>query len=94
MLILQEYNLDWEYIPGKKNIIADQLSWINLEKGTFEVEPESIGKIYYIIKLKKELQDIISKLKIDQEMDTKLIKIRDRILQKDPIITKFFCVYE
>ena len=94
MLILQEYNLDWEYIPGKKNIIADRLSRINLEKGTFEVEPESIGKIYYIIKLKKELQDIISKLKIDQETDTKLIKIRDRILQKDPIITKFFCVYE
>ena len=22
VLILQEYNLDWEYIPGKKNIIA------------------------------------------------------------------------
>ena len=66
VLILQEYNLDWEYIPGKKNIIADRLSRINLEKGTFEVEQERIGKIYYIIKLKRELQEIISKLKIDQ----------------------------
>ena len=27
-------------------------------------------------------------------MDTKLTKIKDRILQSDPIITKFFCVYE
>ena len=81
MSILQEYNLDWEYIPGKKNIIADSLSRVNLEKGTFEVEHESIGKIYYIIKLKRELQEIISKLKVDQRTDPKLIKITDRILQ-------------
>ena len=80
-------------IRDRKNVIADRLSRINLEKGTCEVGPESIEKIYYIIKLKKELQDIISKIKIDQKMDTKLTKIKDRIFQKDPIITKFFSVF-
>ena len=78
----------------RDSVIADRLSRINLEKGTCEIEPESIGKIYYIIKMAKELQDIINKIKTDQQMDTKLTKIKDRILQRDPIITKFFCVYE
>ena len=29
-LVLQEYNISWEYIPGKKNIAADVLSCINI----------------------------------------------------------------
>ena len=38
----------------------------------------------------KELQDIINKIKVDQQRDTKLTKIKQRILQHDPIIMKFF----
>ena len=31
ILALQEYNIRWEYIPGKKNIAADVLSQINVK---------------------------------------------------------------
>ena len=32
ILVLQEYNIQWEYIPGKQNIVADGLSRVNIEK--------------------------------------------------------------
>ena len=38
VLALQKYNIKWEYINGKKNIPADILSHINIEKQTFEGE--------------------------------------------------------
>ena len=44
-LVLQEYNLNWEYIPGKKNIAADTLSRINIRDQTFEGEKETIIKL-------------------------------------------------
>ena len=49
-LTLQEYNLNWEYIPGKKNIAADTLSRVNIGDQTFEGEKETIIKLYHIIK--------------------------------------------
>ena len=48
ILALQEYHITWEYIPGKKNTAADALSRVNLEKGTFDVDREDIGKVYYL----------------------------------------------
>ena len=46
--MLQEYDLKWEYIPGKKNVVADVLSRIDINKQTFEGEKESILKVYHI----------------------------------------------
>ena len=94
VLILQEYNLDWEYVPGKKNIVADGLSRVNLEKGTFEVEQENIGRIYHVLKSREELQEVITKVKEDQNTDPKLIKIRDRIKGNDSTLIPFFCIHE
>ena len=31
ILALQEYNITWEYVPGKQNTVADALSRVNLE---------------------------------------------------------------
>ena len=50
VLALQEYDLQWEYVPGSKNVVADVWSRVNLEEQTFEGEKESILKIYNIIK--------------------------------------------
>ena len=49
ILILQEYNIQWEYVPGKQNIVTDGLSRVNTEKGTYETEQEDIGKVFHII---------------------------------------------
>ena len=47
LLALQEYHITWEYVPGKQNTVADALSRVNLDKGTFEVDREISEK--YII---------------------------------------------
>ena len=57
-LTLQEYNLNWEYIPGKGNIIADTLSRINIRDQMFEGEKETIIKLYYIISNRSDLANI------------------------------------
>ena len=49
ILILQEYNINWEYVPGKQNVVADGLSRINLEKGTYETEQEDIALEEYLV---------------------------------------------
>ena len=38
ILLLQEYDLKWEYTPGKKDVVADVLSRIDINKQTFEGE--------------------------------------------------------
>ena len=48
VLGLQEYHINWEYIPGRKNVVADVLSSINMEKNTFEAEKEEIAKVYHL----------------------------------------------
>ena len=49
VLALQEYNIAWEYIPGKQNIAADVLSRINLQNQTFDGEKEQIAKVYHCL---------------------------------------------
>ena len=80
ILALQEYNITWEYIPGKKNTVADALSRVNLEKGTFEVDREDIGKVYYTVISKKELANILCRIQEEQVTDQKLAQIRDCLL--------------
>ena len=49
VLALQEYDITWEYIPGRKNVAADVLSRINIHDQTFDGEKEQLAKVYYII---------------------------------------------
>ena len=72
VLALQEYNLQWEYIPGKKNVVADVLSRINLEDQTFEGEKESLVKIYNLIKTRSYLEALLVNILIHQQSDPKL----------------------
>ena len=46
ILLLQEYNINWEYVPGRKNAAADVLSRINIQQQTFEGEKEQLVKVY------------------------------------------------
>ena len=69
---LQEYDLKREYIPGKKNVVADVLSRINLEDQTFEGEKESLVKIYNIFKTRADLQALLINIRIHQQSDPKL----------------------
>ena len=62
ILLLQEYNLKWEYIPGKKNVVADVLSRIDVERQTFEGEKESVLKIYHILSSRADLASLLTNL--------------------------------
>ena len=55
ILALQEYNIAWEYVPGKQNTVADALSRVNLESGTFEIEREDVGRVYHVVTAREEL---------------------------------------
>ena len=60
VLMLQEYEINWEYIRGRKNVVADILSRINLDDQTFEGGKEEIAKVYHIMKNRADLETIIS----------------------------------
>ena len=68
--MLQEYNISWEYIPGKKNIAADTLSRINVEDQTFEGEKETVIKLYNIIKSRSNIDNIVQKIGQHQKQDS------------------------
>ena len=63
ILVLQEYNIQWEYIPGKQNMVADGLPRVNIEKGTDEIDQEDTGKVYHIIQSREDLERILNQVK-------------------------------
>ena len=89
--MLQEYNIHWEYIPGKQNIVADVLSRVNIEKGTFDTEQEDIGKVFHIIQSREDLEGILNQVKEQQTTNLKLTAIKERLEQGDPTIIPYYC---
>ena len=82
-LALQEYNINWEYVPGKYNVVADVLSRVNIQNQTFEGERETVAKVYHILKDRTELAEIINKIKLQQKSDEKLSNICKRLIEQD-----------
>ena len=93
-LVLQEYNLNWEYTPGKKNVVADTLSRVNIKDQTYEGEKEAVIKIYHIIKSRTDLANIMKELGRQQEQDSKLNKIRQRLTDKDDHVSQYYCNHQ
>ena len=91
--MLQEYEINWEYKPGRKNVVADILSRINLDDQTFEGEKEEIVKIYHIMESRADLETIISEIKPHQKLDTKLTKLQNRLIESDEKITPYYCTH-
>ena len=91
---MQEYNINWEYVPGKCNIAADVLSRVNIQDQTFEGERETVAKVYHILKDRTELADIINKIKLQQKSDEKLRNICKRLTEQDDRITPYYCMYK
>ena len=92
-LTLQEYNIQWEYIPGKSNIAADVLSRVNINAQTFEGEKETIAKVYHILKNTSELTNILSDINTHQNQDPKVSLIIQRLANNDEKITQFYCTH-
>lgn len=70
-LALQDYNIKWEHVPGKDNIVADVLSRTNPENG--DLRDDSIT--YNILKIMisdAPLKDVFKDIKIKQREDPKL----------------------
>ena len=92
ILVLQVYNIQWEYIPGKQNIVADGLSRVNIEKGTFEIDQEDIGKVYHIIQSREDFERILNQVKEQQNTDPRLKSIKERLEQNDSTLIPYYCI--
>ena len=90
ILLLQEYHINWEYIPGKKNTAADILSRINIQQQTFEGEKEQLVKVYNIIKDRTDLEKITLEISKHQNVDPKIVSIRERILKEEELIVQYY----
>ena len=75
-------------------MVADALSRINLEKGTFERDREDIGKVYYSLAGREELANILSTIREEQALDQKLARVRVRIENNDPMITAYHQLHD
>ena len=84
---------DREYIPGKQNTVADALSRVNLENGTFEIEREDVGRIYHVIIAREELVEVLNKIWEEQSRDQRLSTIRERLINNDAIIVQYYQNY-
>ena len=93
ILLLQEYHINWEYIPGKKNTAADILSRINIQQQTFEGEKEQLVKVYNIIKDRTDLEKITLEIRRHQDVDPKITSIREGIYkEEEPIVQYYNCL--
>lgn len=90
ILALQEYDIDFEYIPGKKNIIADILSRVNTENNEVIIKAESIYRIYNVMCSKDELKNILNNIHEQQNNDKNLNKIINKIKQKDEEVLNYY----
>lgn len=72
ILTLQEYDITWEFVPGKENIIADTLSRINTSNPEYTLQEPEIHKVFTILENNNKLTDIISKLEREQHLDGRL----------------------
>ena len=93
-LTLQEYNIQWEYVPGKSNIAADILSRINVQDQTYEGEKETIAKVYHLLKNKTEFATILTDIRTHQQNDSKIQAILHRLAERDEKITQYYCIHD
>lgn len=93
-LTLQEYNITYEYVPGKKNIVADCLSRVNWNDKTFEAEKGDQLQIFNIRMNILELNNIIQELKRAQQQDEKSLKIKQRIQENDETIQQYYQIHQ
>ena len=50
--------------------------------------------MYHILKDRKDLENIVNKIVLQQEQDTKILNIRKRLMESEAIINKFYCIYK
>ena len=86
----QEYHLKWEYIPGKKNVVADVLSCVNVEEQTFEGEKESVLKIYHLLRTRADLTTLLTNMSTHQQADPKLRNLKTRLEEGDETVAQYY----
>lgn len=69
-------------------MVADGLSRINLEKGTYETEQEDLSKVFSVIKSREDLELIMKQIAEMQNTDLKLRSIKERLENNDPSISR------
>ena len=76
-----------------RNTAADVLSRINIQQQTFEGEKEQLVKVYNIIKNRMDLENIIQEIRRYQNLDPKIMSIRQRVLNEEETIVQFYNIH-
>lgn len=84
------YDLNWEYVPGKRNTVADGLSRIKAEESSFEGKKKEILNIYHVLQDTSGLEKILHDNGQRQLQGDKIKKLVNRIQQNGPKTTPFF----
>jgi hypothetical protein len=66
LLILEEYGVTFEYLPGKKNVVTDALSRLDID--SLKIQEEEVLKL-----LSGSENNSISNIKLTTQMHTNLI---------------------
>lgn len=92
-LALQNFNISWEYIPGKENIVADIISRTDYE-GNVETRNQNEFRILNILREDKFVVAIVNKIKEEQKIDQTVIKIKSKLENGDVNICKYYIIHD
>jgi hypothetical protein len=81
ILTLQNYNIEFEYIKGSENTVADVLSRIDPNQGIIEQRKDKSFRVYEILMSGYQLKEILHNLPGKQIADQRIKKIKDKIKQ-------------
>jgi transposase InsO family protein len=93
-LVLQEYNIEWEFIPGKCNIVADTLSRVSPEGYDDDCKRDQVYKVLVNLKEGDELKEIVEEIRQQQLIDEKLIIIKDKLAIEDECVSEWYSMSE
>ena len=69
-------------------------SRINVQEQTFEGEKEQLVKVYNIIKDRMDLEKITQEIRRCQNVDPKIISIRERMLKEEETIIQYYKIHK
>lgn len=93
ILALQNFNIDWEHVAGRENVIPDILSRTDFDGG-YESRNKNEFKMFNIVREDKYLIKLIKRIKEKQITDNWICKVRKQLNEGNLLVNKFYTEHE